>query len=83
MTKRLHYNLRQTPEMSCQEYFEWVRNNVEVIKSLEESLCDDMHLTNELQHRARHRAELMREARAWILDKKVAYIILVQADRSR
>jgi hypothetical protein len=69
--------------MSCQEYFERLRSIVEVIKSLGESLCDDVHLTNELQHGARHRAELMREARAWILDKKVAYSILVQADRGR
>jgi len=28
------YNLRQTPEMSCQEYFERVKNIVEVIKSI-------------------------------------------------
>jgi hypothetical protein len=32
--KRAYYNLRQTPEMSCQEYFERVRNIVDVIKSL-------------------------------------------------
>jgi hypothetical protein len=32
------------PEMSCQEYFEQVRNIVDVIKSLGGLLCDDMHL---------------------------------------
>jgi hypothetical protein len=32
--KRNYYNLRQTPDMSCQEYFEKVRNTTEVIKSL-------------------------------------------------
>lgn len=46
--KRTNYNMRQTPEMSCQEYFEWVRNIVEVIKSIGGSLVDDMYLVNEL-----------------------------------
>jgi hypothetical protein len=32
--KRAFYNLRQTPEMGCQEYFERIRNVVDVIKSL-------------------------------------------------
>jgi len=32
--KRAQYNLRQTPEMSCQEYFERVKNIVCVIKSI-------------------------------------------------
>jgi hypothetical protein len=42
--KRAYYNLRQTPDMSCQEYFEKVKNIVEVIKSLGGSLADNMHL---------------------------------------
>jgi hypothetical protein len=29
--KRSYYNLRQTNTMSCQEYFEKVRNIIEVI----------------------------------------------------
>jgi len=33
--KRAYYNLRQTTEMSCQEYFERVKYIVEVIKVLE------------------------------------------------
>ncbi len=48
MALRAYYNLRQTPEMTCQEYFERVRNVVEVIKSLGGSLSSDMHLTDEL-----------------------------------
>jgi hypothetical protein len=77
MAKRSYYNLRQTPEMSCQEYFERVRNIVDVIKSLRGSLCDDMHLTDELPDQARHTAEQVREARAQIVDNKGAYGILV------
>jgi hypothetical protein len=42
-----------------------------------------MHLADELLDRTRHTAEQMREARARIIDKKVAYGILVQADRNR
>jgi len=42
--KRSYYQLRQTPDMSCQEYFKRVRNIVEVIKSLGGSLYDDKHL---------------------------------------
>jgi hypothetical protein len=38
--KRNYYNLRQTPDMSFQEYFEKVRNITEVIKSLGGSLVD-------------------------------------------
>jgi hypothetical protein len=49
--KRAYYSLRQTPEMSCQEYFERVRNIVDVIKSLGGSLADDMHLADELPAR--------------------------------
>lgn len=37
--KRAYYNLHQTPEMSCQEYFEKVQNLMKVIKSLGGSLC--------------------------------------------
>jgi len=46
--KHAYYNLRQTPEMSCQEYFERVRNVVDVIKSLGGSLVDEVHLLDEL-----------------------------------
>jgi hypothetical protein len=46
--KRAYYNLRQMPEMSCQEYFEKVRNLVDVIKSLGGTLSDDMHLVDKL-----------------------------------
>lgn len=49
--KRAYYNLRQTPEMSCQEYFKKVKNIIEVIKSLGGSLADDMHLKDELPAR--------------------------------
>jgi hypothetical protein len=83
MAKRSYYNLRQTLVMSCQEYFERVRNIVDVIKSLGGSLCDDMHLVDELPDQARHTAEQMREARAQIINKKVAYGVLVRADRNR
>jgi hypothetical protein len=84
--KRAYYNLRQTPEMSCQEYFECVRNIVEVIKSLGGSLADDMHLADELPDTrpARGYTEAQnREARERILNKKVAYGLLVRADRGR
>ena len=46
--KRAYYNLRQTPEKTCQEYFERVKNIVEVIKRIGRSLVDDMHLVDEL-----------------------------------
>jgi hypothetical protein len=49
--KRTYYNLRQSPDMMCQEYFERVQNIVEVIHSLGGLLCDDMHLTEELPAR--------------------------------
>jgi hypothetical protein len=83
--KRAYYNLRQTPEMSCQEYFERVRNMVDVIKSLGGSLADDMHLSDELPARpARGYTEAQKqEARERILNKTVAYGILVRADRGR
>jgi hypothetical protein len=34
--------------MSCQEYFERVRNIVSIVTSLGGSLSDDMHLKDEL-----------------------------------
>jgi hypothetical protein len=49
--KRSYYNLRQTPDVSCQEYFEKVKNIIEVIKSLGGSLADDIHLKKELPDR--------------------------------
>jgi hypothetical protein len=70
--------------MTCQEYFERVRNVVEVIKSLGGTLSSDMHLIDELPaQRARHTDEQRREAREQIVDKKVVYGILVRADRNR
>jgi hypothetical protein len=83
--KQAYHNLKQTPEMSGQEYFERVMNVVDVIKSLDKMLVDDMDLSNELPDRpARGYTEVqLREARAKILDKKVAYGILVRADRGR
>jgi len=39
--KQNYYNLRQTPEMSCQEYFERVRNDADIIQSLGGSLADN------------------------------------------
>jgi len=78
--KRAYYNLRQTPEMSCQEYFEQVRNIVDVIKSLGGTLCDDMHLREELPERDRPRngytEQQKREARERIQNKTIAYGIL-------
>jgi hypothetical protein len=47
----MFYNLRQTPYMSCQEYFEQVKNIVDMIISLGGSLSNDMHLKDELQGR--------------------------------
>jgi hypothetical protein len=47
-TKCVYYNLRQTPEMSCQEHFERVQNVVIIIKSLGGTLVDEMHLIDEL-----------------------------------
>jgi hypothetical protein len=38
--------------MCCQEYFEKVQNIVEVLKSLRGSLCDEIHLKEELPQRA-------------------------------
>lgn len=46
--KRAYYNLRQTPGMSCQEYFKHIRHLVDIIKRLGGSLSGDMHLNDEL-----------------------------------
>jgi hypothetical protein len=84
--KRAYYNLRQTPEMSCQEYFERVRNIVEVIKSIRGSLVDDMHLSDELpptQPIGGYTDDQYAAARERIMNKKIAYGILVRADRGR
>jgi hypothetical protein len=84
--KRNYYNLRQTPEMSCQEYFERVRNVVDAIKSLGGSLADDMHLKDELlarEPRTGYTTKQLAGAHAKLQDKTVAYGILVRADRSR
>jgi len=45
--KRTFYNLRQTPDMSCQEYFEQVKIIVDMIISLGGSLSNDIHLKHE------------------------------------
>jgi hypothetical protein len=84
--KRNYYNLRQTLEMSCQEYFGRVRNVVDVIKSLGGSLVDDMHLKDKLPERELrngYNAEQLAGARKIIQDKTVAYGILARADRNR
>jgi hypothetical protein len=85
--KRAYYNLRQTPEMSCQEYFEQVRNIVDVIKSLGGTSCDDMHLNEELPDRDRPRngwtEQQKKDARARKENRTIAYGILVRADCNR
>ena len=85
--KRNYYNLRQTPDMSCQEYFEKVRNITEVIKSLGGgALVDEMHLRDELpdrESRGGFTAQQMADAKSRIQDKTIAYGLLVQADRGR
>jgi len=85
--KRAFYNLRQTPEMSCQEYFERVRNIVDVIKSLGGKLSDDMHLKEELPEQNRPRGgyteQQKAEARERIENKMIAYSILLRADRAQ
>jgi len=81
--KRTYYNLKQTLDMSCQEYFERVRNIVEVIKSLGGSLCDDMHLVDErpMPRPANgYTDQQYTGARVRILNKTIAYGILVRAD---
>jgi hypothetical protein len=82
--KRNYYNLRQTPDMSCQEYFEKVRNITEVIKSLGGSLVDEMHLRDELpdrEPRGGFTAQMIADAKSRIQDKTIAYGLLVRADR--
>jgi hypothetical protein len=72
--------------MSCQEYFEHVHNVVGVIKSLGGTLGDGMHSTDELpatQPRNGYIKEQYKEARENILNKKVAYGILVKRDQAR
>ncbi len=82
---RAYYNLRQTPEMSCQECFERVKNIVEVIKSIGGSLVDHMHLEDELpvQPAGGYTTQQYKIARETILNKKIAYGILVRVDLGR
>jgi hypothetical protein len=74
-------------DIRYQEYFERIRNIVDVIKSLGGSLCDDMHMKEELPDQDRPRGgyteQQRREARERIQNKKIAYGILVRADRTR
>jgi hypothetical protein len=83
--KRNFYNLRQTPDMSCQEYFEKVRNVVDVITSLGGSPADDMHLTDELPARPRggYTEQQKQEAKERIQEKTIAYGLLTRADKGR
>ncbi len=72
--------------MSCQEYFEKVWNIVDLVKSLGGTLADDMHLTDELpatQPWNGYTEDQYEEAREKILNKKVAYGILVRANQGR
>lgn len=71
--------------MSCQEYFERVRNVVDVINSLGGTLADEMHLIGELPpHPATGYTQIqIDQAKERIIDKKIAYGLLVQADRNR
>lgn len=71
----MFYNLRQTPYMSCQEYFEQVKNIVDMIISLGGSLSNDMHLKDELQGREPRGGwteNQLKEAREKIHNKKAA-----------
>jgi hypothetical protein len=82
--KRNFYNLRQTPDMSCQEFFKKVRNVVDVVTSLGGSLADDMHLVNELlarEPRGGYTEQQKQEARIIIQEKTIAYGLLTRADR--
>jgi hypothetical protein len=84
--KRSYYQVRQTPDMSCQEYFERIRNKVEVIKSLGGSLCDDMHLDDELpklRPANGYTQQQYKEARERTLNKTIAFGILVKVDCGR
>jgi hypothetical protein len=62
--------------MSCQEYFERIRNIVDVIKSLRGNLTDNMHLKEELPEQNRPRngwtEAQKREAKERIENKTVA-----------
>jgi hypothetical protein len=81
-----YYNLQLTLEMSCQEYFEKVRNITEVIKSLGGSLVDEMHLKDELpkrEPRGGYTDQQIKAAKSRIKDKTIAYGLLVRADRGR
>jgi hypothetical protein len=71
--------------MTCQEYFEIVRNVVEVIKSLGGSLCDPMHLKEELPTLLNivYTDQQIEDTKEKLLDKTAAYGILVRADRDR
>jgi hypothetical protein len=72
--------------MNCQEYFEKVRNVVDVITSLGGTLTDDMHLPDELPGRepkGGYTEQQKQEARARIQDKTIAYGLLTRADRGR
>jgi len=73
--------------MSCQEYFERIRNIVEVIRSLGGSLCDDMQIDDELPPTnaptSGYTPQQYRDARERIQNKTLAYGILVHANRSR
>jgi hypothetical protein len=84
--RRAYYLLRQTPEMSCQEYFERMRNITDVLKSLGASLVDDMHLREELPNREPRGGfteEQKQEAQEEVQNKTIAYGILVREDWSR
>ena len=79
--KRNYYNLSQTSTISCQEYFEKVRNIVEFIKSFGGSLSDDMHLKEELPQGATiYSDQEIKEAKERIHNQTVAYGLLVTAD---
>jgi hypothetical protein len=69
--------------MSCQEYFERVRNIVDVVKSLGGLLRDNMHLVDELPIRPRnfYTETHYADARAKILNQKVAHKLLIRADK--
>jgi hypothetical protein len=84
--KTAYYLLRQTPEMSCQEYFERMRNITDVLKSLGASLVDDMHLREELPNREPRGGFTegqKQEAQEEVQNKTIAYGILVREDWSR
>jgi hypothetical protein len=75
----------QTPEISYQEYFEMAQNLVELIKNLEESICNDIHLLEKLPQRAPRGGcaeEDLKGAREPITEKKISCGVLVRADRS-